>query len=102
MSELKPCPFCGGDAKVVGCGNGMRAFECLRCGASTACTFKTDGSMRLWNARAERTCEVEGSYTDNWEYQTWGFELSCGHDVSMLVNEPPNYCPNCGAKVVVE
>lgn len=31
-----------------------------------------------------------------------GFELSCGHDVPMLFNEPPKFCPECGAKVVEE
>lgn len=33
---------------------------------------------------------------------TYVFPLTCGHEVELLENEWPNYCPNCGAKVVDE
>lgn len=31
---------------------------------------------------------------------TYVFPLTCGHEVELLKNEWPNYCPVCGAKVV--
>ena len=33
---------------------------------------------------------------------TYVFPLTCGHEVELLENEWPNYCPACGAKVVEE
>lgn len=32
MAELKPCPFCGGDANYVAVPNGLLA-RCCKCGA---------------------------------------------------------------------
>lgn len=31
---------------------------------------------------------------------TYVFPLTCGHEVELLENKWPSYCPNCGAKVV--
>ena len=28
MRELKPCPFCGGDAEIKECGDGIYKIEC--------------------------------------------------------------------------
>lgn len=125
MSDLLTCPFCGGEAELIG----SKLDElwvwvwCPNCKACTDAHTVKQSAIEAWNMRydprldaipateenmkrygwvRERTCKVEGSYTDNWEYQTWGFELSCGHDVPMLFNAPPNYCPVCGAKVVIE
>lgn len=50
----------------------------------------------------ERTCELDG--TIKWDWGTpgpyWQHELSCGHVVTTTEPEPPNYCEECGAKVV--
>ena len=46
------------------------------------------------------TCQVKGSIIDTYEYNRWEYELSCGHTIIWEDSEPPNYCPNCGAKVV--
>ena len=56
------------------------------------------------NSRAGRTCkpigtiryDYEGGYA-GFEYET---ELSCGHKWRDSYGDYPNYCPNCGAKVV--
>lgn len=48
----------------------------------------------------ERTCEELGSIRIWQECDVWSHELSCGHEIDTLDIEPPNYCPNCGAKVV--
>lgn len=51
---------------------------------------------------AERTCEIDCEVDDNLEYPIWIFELSCGHSFDATTKDPPNYCPECGAKVVKE
>lgn len=53
----------------------------------------------LGNSRAERTCYIEGSYYDELFDETCT-NLSCGH--AIWQNESPNYCSECGAKVVGE
>ena len=45
-------------------------------------------------------CEVEGSILDTYEYNRWEYDLTCGHTIIWGSSEPPNYCPNCGRKVV--
>ena len=50
----------------------------------------------------QRTCHVESSIIDTYEYNRWEYELSCGHVIIWEDSEPPNYCPDCGRKVVVE
>lgn len=54
------------------------------------------------NARAERTCKQEerGWSTEGDHARVW---LTCGHDCMVeTVQDLPNYCPNCGRKVVSE
>ena len=56
----------------------------------------------VWNSRAERTCKQEerGWGTEGDHARVW---LTCGHDCMVpTVQDLPNYCPNCGAKVVGE
>ena len=82
-------------------------------------------SIKAWNSRAERTCyadevthrDCKYSVNRGWKERTckqeergWGTEgdharvwLTCGHDCMVpTVQDLPNYCPNCGAKVVGE
>lgn len=33
---------------------------------------------------------------------TYVFPLTCGHEVELLENKWPSYCPHCGARVVGE
>ena len=63
MTELKPCPFCGGKAKVctdvVDTNGGIKqvwAFfvECVQCGETTGITNSPEGPGDMWNWRAER------------------------------------------------
>lgn len=49
------------------------------------------------------TCEVSSVETYNNELgqlEGWEFHLTCGHSVQRPWNEPPAYCPECGARVV--
>ena len=97
MSELKPCPFCGGEGKGVYDDNGYMV-ECDKCHADGPFAsdryYKDDFKRRAieaWNARAERTCRME----DN------GIELCCSEcDRRHEYDDEPDYCMGCGARVV--
>lgn len=110
MSELKPCPFCGGEAKTrlddrwwVHCGNctceigfeGMDENGC--CGH-----FDTEAeAISAWNTRAERTCKLEPLeafyVTLNMLDQTeWGVCSNCGTASPI----DATYCCECGARTV--
>lgn len=56
------------------------------------------------NARAERTCEIESSYLNDFTVKNmcwYEFEMKCGGRFSWDVMEPPKFCPNCGGEVKV-
>ena len=125
MSELKPCPFCGGEARTASKDYGdthyWRVFcDTPSCAMCMTSVFHSEAeAIEAWNTRAddyrhaaeywqrmyentftERTCEELGSLRIWQECYVWSHDLSCGHEVDTLDMEPPNYCPNCGAKVV--
>ena len=58
MSDLKPCPFCGGEAEVmhtggIGCSNDTFSIvECVRCWAKTAFCDTEAEAVKAWNTRA--------------------------------------------------
>lgn len=108
MSELKPCPFCGGEAELlrsvpnkegrvwwrVVC----KSEECFA-SYSNFWHMLPDEATTAWNTRAVRTCAQK---------RTGRFWLMSGLPVFMCSNcgetfdenSANNYCPNCGAKVV--
>lgn len=62
MVELKPCPFCGGKARISADPDATRdsqgrlwAFTvvCDSCCATSGLTFSPDRAMEAWNRRAE-------------------------------------------------
>lgn len=100
--ELKPCPFCGGEALFETYGGTACAVVCQTCHCGTATARLYDGmeAVKAWNRRAERTCRME--YNERWShdeyYPTECYNCSeCGH---MTYDGVPTFCPNCGAKVV--
>ena len=71
MTELKPCPFCGGKAKVYVCDCSGRYFtdigtdtyhgiqmtccliRCERCGVKTKAYLTRRGVFNAWNRRSD-------------------------------------------------
>ena len=91
--ELKPCPFCGGEAQARRNMVGYWLVVCDTPYCSSIGGYNTEAeAIAAWNTRAERTCKnING---ENW----WAFECSeCGE---MIEQGVPEYCPECGAKVV--
>lgn len=117
MSELRECPFCGGEASVYesnrwpSSGNRITGYtvictdmDCINYRADDwyECTEKR--AIERWNTRAERTCENTSMKSDQWLCS----ECGGNYDIANIDLDPdedsgiPSYCPNCGAKVVVE
>lgn len=151
-TTLLPCPFCGGEAKIVETEHAwymniehepicfyaaeigdewtkVKATEAWNTRA-TLCNGKlTAGQVReavehhgiaslgcrwqfidrSYDAIADElnatlgsgTCECDGTIQWRWTGPTtyYEHELSCGHVITSVDEEPPNYCEECGAKV---
>ena len=80
--ELKPCPFCGGEAEFETYGGTACAVVCQSCRCGTPTMSLTDGmaAVNRWNRRAERTCRwehIEGTL----------FGTQCGETYGRVVRE---------------
>lgn len=112
MSELKTCPFCGGEARFETYGDAYCAVVCQSCNCGTN-TMSFDDSMRAvaaWNRRAERTCEMLPSDTEttctvhyrvngcsvDYEY---GYKRCSCCDADIVDCETLRFCPYCGARI---
>lgn len=122
MSELKPCPFCGDIAHVhpIDILNRYNRRWNVRCDNDKCIAgvvvrhFDTEQeAIEAWNTRYEPTCSVGGEWTAVSQTQERRLETCsfCGYvfGISECNHAPwdyeyladiPNYCPNCGAKVV--
>jgi len=115
MSNLKPCPFCGGKAETrhpeagFRCDNERFVVSCTDCNAtrwnkttSQKCQVGFDTeveAIKAWNTRVENTCTIEYEEHDECLEKDC-FHLSCDHVADSSIK--PKYCMECGAKVVEE
>lgn len=114
MSELKPCPFCGGEAFVEDEGVGTeperywvwheRRNGCFVEG--TGCYEIESEAIEAWNTRYQPTCHWDikhsGPMYDVYQCDVCGYEYAesrCDHGIKVEIIDA-KYCPNCGAKVV--
>lgn len=122
MTEIKPCPCCGPKSFIApsatcyaqeGPQPWSAELRCEECGLSISRSAATDEealseAIKAWNTRAERTCKpyvfMDDQITES--IQRWLGECDCGAILGEGTDEYavslcfPNYCPNCGAKVV--
>lgn len=105
MSDLKPCPFCGGEAVFHDCLRPPETYPCRvycdNCWAEVGGYSTEAEAIAAWNSRAERTCECVAEYAES---PIDGKKIvlhrcSACHE---LMRPHMRYCPNCGAKVVGE
>jgi len=110
MNELKPCPFCGGEAETLTAesmhGGYLFGIMCNDC-RSRGDVYGTESeAIAAWNSRAERTCEF--NIKDNMNEtegmgDVWIECSACNCVFDFYADEwlmKMSYCPNCGCKVI--
>jgi Lar family restriction alleviation protein len=128
MAELKFCPFCGGEASKRLFYRGKYRVHCNVCDAHSGDVCNTEAeAAEAWNTRTDdyraaadywkrmfeetvlerRTCEWtlehSGTLYDKWRCSECGYLfVESRTDNGIKEDFDPNYCPNCGRKVVKE
>ena len=93
MSEnLKPCPFCGGEARIIEAANGVLA-ECSNCYSSTGMCWSREQVTIDWNRRA-KPAESKSNTEFTCDGCRWLTEKGIRHckNCARLFGKPDNYC----------
>ena len=81
MAELKPCPFCGGEARIYFDPEGTKDIAgrhwaynavCDRCCATSGTTFLKEKAIEAWNRRAEPQKLFDTVSNIDWREQEGG------------------------------
>lgn len=102
MSDLKLCPFCGGEAyhDSASCWNHdeekwmpnfWHRVICKNCGNQTKSFYTEAEAIEAWNRRTEREAKAEWSEVD-------GCHL-CGECGFAVAPKCDMYCAGCGCKL---
>lgn len=105
MTELKPCPLGCPKSHIkvytrkITSEHFEAKLQCNKCDISIARSGATEkcaleNAIKAWNTRAERVCKWEAVTDPNGKITEFMGECGC------CMGYVPNYCPNCGAKVV--
>jgi len=81
------------DTWNVFCDNGLCPVE-----PGTAICFSEQEAIEAWNTRTDLVCTYIGS-NDGGEAWVYEHVFSCGHSCEWVWDNPPRYCPECGARV---
>ena len=113
MTELNPCPFCGGENAFIFESVGSRSsfyeeewqYEVhCECGARARGPWRDTpkeakkAAIETWNDRWERTCHDDGTIV--FRCDECGAFVKRGAVMDCCTTIPIRHCPNCGAKVV--
>lgn len=106
MSELLPCPFCGGEAELRHVSQLWEPrdnyWAACKCCHMSGKTYRTEAeAIAAWNTRAELTCHINelDALTQTLSMVnccSWGECSECG----CLTPTDSVFCIECGAKVV--
>lgn len=113
MTDLKPCPFCGGEAVAMHIANfNWHSVMCDSCMAETMDYGTDEEAVAAWNTRAaddatQHThccpCGAERTCTPIDRFAVGVLDCDkCGLTLAFPDDSLPKYCPNCGARVVGE
>lgn len=100
MSELKPCPFCGGEAKTV-TDYYFRNTRCSSCGATGWQCCTESEAIEAWNTRYEPTTRIVQGTKGVPLGESLVYSLTC-EACGCGVSAKDSYCRSCGARIVKE
>ncbi len=107
MNELKPCPFCGGEAELYGVPHIPKGWDFIpRCKTTSCCGRQAkkysnrETAIAAWNHRVDTMQVVRGEWEPaNPICPVCGEDKFKGLDADIWSDWTPAYCPNCGAKM---